>query len=187
MIKTSAISFDEIISLIPGDARIGIVGCGDCAATLGVGGTRQVEEMKEQIQKLGRNVVFAFVVRAPCDERALRRFIDLTTGFSDADHVIVLACSAGFQSLVSVSGHLGFSQNFIKGLKTEGLVKVTRNGSVRPACLFCSECHLISPSSICPVVSCPLKKADGPCQNRLEKNFCPHSEKICVYFESDKE
>ena len=171
MIHTEARPVEEILQRLPPGASVGILGCGDCAAVLGTGGTLQVDEWTERLQ--GRNkVLFATVVDSPCDQRVLKRFQDLIPGFADANFILVLACSAGAQSLANMLQHAKKVQRVIPCLRSKGLNWIRSRKTISEACFFCEECRYEGEVS-CPVAACPLHRADGPCQNRLPNDECP--------------
>ncbi|HNV71827.1 MAG TPA: methylenetetrahydrofolate reductase C-terminal domain-containing protein [Candidatus Ozemobacteraceae bacterium] len=183
MIKTEPIPVDELLEQIPAGAPLGIIGCGDCAAALHTGGTRQVDALREACA--GRNpIAFATVATAPCDQRVLRRLIHLIQGFEQAQTIVLLACPAGAQSLATLLQHEKISARLVLGLKTTGLGWIEKNGKTHPGCTFCASCTYDPLQGNCPTARCPLRRQDGPCQNRLADDGCPVTPDLrCVWLD----
>ncbi len=181
MIRTRAIPISDLLARVPEGASVGILGCGDCAAVLNTGGTRQVEELAGRFE--GRNpVVFRTVLEAPCDQRVLRRLVQFIPEFDRASFVIVLACPAGVQSLASLVKTEGRPPVVVAGLVASGLGLITSQGARTDACIFCPECTFDPNAGLCPIALCPLHKGDGPCQNRLADDHCPVSpSRRCIW------
>ena len=192
MIRTQPIPFAELIKDIPSGEPVGIIGCGDCAAVLNTGGTKQVDALRESLHE--RNPVrFSMVVDAPCDQRVLRRMLGLIKGFKEARHIILLACPAGAQSLAPLLEEdtagivgVGAGHRLHVGLKATGLAWVEKNGQKHSGCLFCSDCTFVTRKKVCPTAACPLHRADGPCQTRLLETLCPVKPDLhCVWLSKE--
>ncbi|MBF0544614.1 MAG: methylenetetrahydrofolate reductase C-terminal domain-containing protein [Candidatus Riflebacteria bacterium] len=183
MIKTIAVGFDEIKSKLEPDESLGIIGCGDCAAALGTGGTKQVENLMNFLSP-EFPVLFSTVFRSPCDQRVLYRFIDLLPNFENVSKIIMLACPAGIQSLNSLLRERNSFTKVISGLKPIGLNWLSKNKTDFNACKFCTICEFDGSTTFCPVAACPLNRFDGPCQNRNYDDTCPiEPEKTCIWLE----
>jgi len=181
MIQTQQVSIEVLTRDVPAGEPVGIIGCGDCAAALHTGGTKQVDALREALQ--GRNpVAFATVADAPCDQRVLRRFLGLIKGYPEARTVILLACPAGAQSLATLFRDEGQGRRLVIGLQATGLGWIGRDGRRHEGCVFCTTCTFESARGICPTAGCPLHRADGPCPARAEDDRCPARPEIrCVW------
>lgn len=181
MIKTEPLPLSDLLDQIPVGEAVGIIGCGDCAAALNTGGTRQVDALRAAFE--GRNpIAFATVATAPCDQRVLRRLKNLIQGFEQARTILLLACPAGAQSLSTLLQQEGQQKRLVIGLRTTGLGWIEKNGKPQPGCAFCAECSYDPQQGRCPTVLCPLHRQDGPCQNRGADDHCPTVPEIrCVW------
>ncbi len=183
MIKTEPIPLSQLLEQVPERLPIGIIGCGDCAAALHTGGTRQVDALREALT--GRNpIAFATVSTAPCDQRVLRRLVKLIQGFDQARVIILLACPAGAQSLATLLQEEKTARQLVIGLKTTGLGWIEKTGKTQPGCSFCDVCTYDAAYGRCPTVRCPLQRQDGPCQNRSADDLCPENPELrCVWLD----
>ncbi|MFZ2960165.1 MAG: methylenetetrahydrofolate reductase C-terminal domain-containing protein [Candidatus Ozemobacteraceae bacterium] len=192
MIKTVAIPVEDLFVHIPEKIPMGIIGCGECAAALGTGGTRQVDMWVDRL-KTRNPVVFSTVARSPCDQRILERFIRLIPDFDQAKLILLLACPAGVQSLGDLLRRENRNVLLVPALKVEGLGWLAAGRRWSEACVFCQTCTFEMASAAhsgggavsCPTAACPLHKADGPCQNRLDEDRCPIApETSCIWLPS---
>ena len=185
MIQTQQVPLDKLTREVPAGEPVGIIGCGDCAAALHTGGTKQVDALREALK--GRNpVVFAVVADAPCDQRVLRRFLGLIATYQEASTIVLLACPAGAQSLASQLREEGRGRRLVLGLQATGLGWIGRDGKRHEGCIFCGTCTFDRARGICPTAGCPLHRADGPCQARAANDACPVRPEIrCVWIDVD--
>lgn len=173
MIKTVPVSHEAILAAIPVGEPVGILGCGECAAALGTGGTRQVDAW-EKLFHDRNELTFKAVADAPCDQRLLKRFLAMLPGFSKTRFLLLLTCPAGTQSLAGLLPELVNPPRLIQGLSAQGLVWLSPGGKTTTGCRFCGDCHFDpSRDTFCPTASCPLQKLDGPCQTREQGHLCP--------------
>jgi hypothetical protein len=182
MIKTRCKPETEILNALPAGAVVGIIGCGDCAAVLGTGGTKQVEAWSALLHS--RNpVAFAAVIESPCDQRTFKRFFRLLPRHTEVEFVLLLACPAGGQSVSTFLRAELPAALVILGLTAQGPGWITHTGdSGWHDCRLCTTCEHDFSGDVCPLTACPLLKHDGPCQNRGSDDSCPHHEALtCVW------
>lgn len=183
MIKTIQRPPEQILLEIPEGKSIGIMGCGECAAALGHGGTKAVESWVKRFEH--RNpVAFAVVVDSPCDQRFLEKSLALFDEPGKVDLLLVLACPAGVQSLIDLLQRRKCSPRVIAGLKAEGMGWLKTGSTLTKACRFCRECTYDPAMGSCPVPTCPLQKSDGPCQNRGPDDVCPLAKFTCIWIKN---
>lgn len=187
MIKTKPIPVEQILLKIPEGKSVGILGCGECAAVLGTGGTRQIDEWRSTLGK--RNpVAFSCTIDSPCDQRTLRRGAKFIDGFQPVDVMLALVCPIGGQSLGDFLRKECPKTRLIVGLTGEGAGWLHQSGeSGWHKCHLCPSCTHDPEAGLCRVANCPLQKADGPCQNRDENDHCPlMNETRCVWVDREK-
>ncbi len=166
MILTKIVNEKEVLRQIPPRIPVGILGCGNCSAVLGTGGTRQVESWIEKL-KSRNEVIFGSVAEAPCDQRLLRRFLQLVPGFSKARVILFLGCQSGAQSLAGILNKEKTGQELVLGVQNEGSGWISQENRQWKPCYSCRKCSFQPAIGKCYVADCPLKKSDGPCQNRV--------------------
>jgi len=172
MIRTIPLPFEDVLVQLSPGTTVGIIGCGDCAAVLGTGGTKQVEVWKSRIEKMGR-VLFAVVLESPCDQRSLKSLVKLIKGFSEPEVLLILACPAGAQSLRDLLRSQQDARPVLVGLTGDGLGWIDSRTKAWHPCRGCNPCVQEPLVGVCLVGQCPLERLDGPCQNRLPGDRCP--------------
>ncbi|MBF0501002.1 MAG: methylenetetrahydrofolate reductase C-terminal domain-containing protein [Candidatus Riflebacteria bacterium] len=191
MIKTVPIPAENLLRIIPADKKIGVLGCGECAAAIGTGGTKQVDAWVERL-KDRNSIIFSAVAKSPCDQRLLERFVGLIQNFDDAEIILLLACHAGVQSLDNLLRRRNQTTLLIPALTVDGFGWLAAGRRWTKACVFCPSCTFDTTATAhsgvgalsCPTAICPLRKIDGPCQNRLVDDRCPIvPESICTWLQ----
>ena len=175
------ISFDDSLDLksaIPAGARVGILGCASCASVFRAGDTEKIEETVALLE--GHcDVVVATSIDSPCDQRVARYLATTVSRFDEVEVFVVLACEAGSRSLGALLAKRGVT--LVTPTKTTGFCVIGTDGKTRRACLFCDECRFPDRSRLCPVATCPVGKADGPCQRRTSERCVVDEEMSCVW------
>jgi len=162
VIITTQKPLEEILNYLRPYRKIFIIGCGTCATECQTGGEKQVQEMKEKLEKEGFEVVGTGMIESPCDERLTRKFIRAQRkngrALDDAEAVLVLACGAGVQVVAEL-----LDKPVFPGLNTHFIGKVERIGRFYERCRACGECVLGETGGICPVTQCAKGLLNGPC------------------------
>ncbi|MCX7678699.1 MAG: methylenetetrahydrofolate reductase C-terminal domain-containing protein [Spirochaetes bacterium] len=175
MIVTTKKNVKEIISYVSSNEGLIIVGCSECAASCQTGGSKQVEEMAQQ---MGIHRVIATIsIHAPCDKRIASRDLKrIDDEIKKADVLIALTCGSGVQAISEVTG-----KKVIAALNTHFLRMVERIGRFYERCAQCGDCILNDTGGICPYTRCPRKVRNGPCEfiAGIMCDVHPHTE--CVW------
>lgn len=184
MIKVKYDESVDLNKLVPAGARVGIIGCSDCASFYGAGDTKRIESVAASLEK-GRRIAFRASLDSPCDQRLLKHLSKAVPGFFDADCYVVLACEAGQRSvgdfLASArkkSGGRPFE--IVSPVGTVSFAIAAASRDVR-ACAFCPDCTFEDKKMFCPVALCPVGKKDGPCQNRKDAMCAVDPEAACSW------
>lgn len=100
-----------VIGFIEGEKNIFLVGCGGCVTTAGIGGEKQVIELKQILEGQGQVVTGYIIPERMCwrafSEPLLRENIE---AIKASDCIAVLACGGGQQVIKSTSEELGLSK-----------------------------------------------------------------------------
>ena len=157
MIITQKKPINEVLDFLKDSKNIIIIGCGRCATSCETGGLKQVEEMKELLEKNNKNIVFSSVPEAACDERLLRLELN-KADLKNTDAILSMACGSGTSAINDLTDHHIFPANSSMFL---GVVK--RIGSYDERCSMCGDCVLGETLGICPVTRCSKGLLNGPC------------------------
>ncbi len=163
MIATKAKDFDTIAQYLAGHQKVCIVGCGQCATTYQTGGEKQVAEMKEKLEGMGKTVTAAWVIFTPCDERITKRDLRANaSAVADADAILALTCGAGAQT---VAGALDIKnlRPVYPALDSLAITRLERLTYSEERCVVCGDCILAATGAICPLTVCPKGLLNGPC------------------------
>jgi len=139
--------------------KVVVVGCGECSAQCGTGGTEGTTKLVEALQKDNIQVITSIIIQEPCDMRAvkleLRRIKDAV---DKADGLVVAACGSGAQTVAeAVDKPTIITTNTIMPAQTE------RIGVYHEKCVACGTCWLNETGGICPITACAKSLLNGPC------------------------
>ena len=177
MIKTTFDSSFDLKAAIQKGTKVGILGCSSCASVYRTGDTEKIDEVRELL-KDHCEVILATSIDSPCDQRVLRYLFKTLPRFEEVETFVVLACEAGTRSLGGLIG-----KNVVSPVRTHAFSIRSVDGKERQACLFCDECSYPNRSCHCPIAGCPIKRTDGPCQNRLSDNCIVDEKSRCVWLD----
>ena len=177
MIKTTFDSSFDLKAAIPKGTKVGILGCSNCASVYRTGDTEKIDEVRESL-KDHCEVILATSIDSPCDQRVLRYLFKTVPNFDEVETFVVLACEAGTRSLGGLIG-----KDVVSPLRTHAFSIRSLDGKSRQACLFCDECSFPNRSCHCPIAACPIKRTDGPCQNRRSNDCVVDDEITCVWLD----
>ncbi len=155
MIITEKKPLEYILEHIKGYSRIGLLGCGRCATTCQTGGSDQVNELKEVLEKKGFKVVYTDIIEAQCDERLSKRSIK---NAPNMDVIISMSCGSGASALSDLT-----EKPVIPSNNTLFLGVVKRLGQYDERCSMCGDCKLDQTNGVCVHTRCSKSLQHGPC------------------------
>lgn len=160
--------------------RLGIIGCGGCAAVCQTGGTKQVENLARQLTN--NEIVFTFQIDEPCDHRVLARELKRISGrLTAVDAVLMLACGTGVQVMASK-----IEKPCLTGLNTVFPGAVIHSARYEELCFSCGECILNWTAGVCPRTQCPKGIANGPCSEKIDDRCSVDPDNECVWVSIEK-
>lgn len=166
---------EEIKTALASYHRLAIVGCGGCAAVCQSGGTKQVEELAQNLED--KDIVFTMQIDEPCDQRIVTRE---TRRVSDrlerVEAILVLACGTGVQVLAHA-----VQKPCVAGLDTLFPGRVIHGRRYAETCLACGNCVLNETVTICPKTHCPKGILNGPCSEKLDEKCSVDPDAECVW------
>jgi len=160
MIITKKKDFKELMENIGRYKSFFLLGCSECATLCGTGGEPELKDMKEALEKEGKEVTGAFVAKTGCQvlgtKVELKPFKD---AISKAECIIVLSCGAGTQTAVE----LYEDKPVYPANDSMFLGNMTRLQFFDERCSLCGKCILDKTGGICPITACPKGILNGPC------------------------
>ena len=158
---------EEILGNINDFRRILIVGCSGCAATLQVGGKKQSDEMKADLEtRLKARGTDAKIATALAPRQCDRHMVENATKqlAGDCDVIVSLGCGVGVQTL----SDLFPDKPVIPAVDTMFLGECDSTGSgFRETCRACGDCILFETGGICPTARCAKSLLNGPCGGQV--------------------
>jgi len=180
----------EILKYLADDAKVFIVGCGECATVCKTGGEKEVNEMKKFLESHGKTVTGFCLPDAPCIASQVRAAIGKNKkSIKEADALIIMACGLAVQSIKENLGEdktppLKVGGGSVLADKTLHVTndtlfigEVDKNGTFLERCSACGDCILEITGGICPVTRCPKGLLNGPCGG-VNKHMCEVDENL---------
>ena len=175
MIISTQKPLEEIVASIAHYHRLGIIGCGGCAAVCQTGGTKQVEELADRLKD--KEIVFTLQIEEPCDQRILSRELRrVSDRLEHVDAVVILACGTGVQTAAAAIG-----KPCLTGLNTVFNGTVIHSTRYAELCGACGDCLLNQTAGICPQTLCPKGIANGPCSEKTGEQCSVDPDSECVW------
>jgi ferredoxin len=165
MIGTIPKPFEEITDALAGYEKVAVIGCDGCAKVCQTGGSDQVGEMAEKLEKTGKEIVLSIAPERTCyvakTQTALDPHMD---DMKRADAVMVLGCGGAVQITRKVMEDAGLTIPVKTGLDSVGHMDTLVMGELAiEQCQECGECILNETGGICPVTKCAKSLLNGPC------------------------
>ncbi len=168
MIVVKLKPFDEIVSMLRQYQRILIIGCDGCSGIYEVGGLKQCEILKQQLELARRlkksEKINATVVSVPrqCDTDIVTT--KLHREVADQEAILSLSCGVGVQTIADIFDDKpvfpGIDTMFM-GMEDKG------QGKLFERCHACGDCILAETGGICPVTRCGKGLLNGPCGGQV--------------------
>ncbi len=147
-----------------GMKKVVVLGCGQCAAKAGTGGTKGVETIVEQLEKNNYTILASIVLEEPCDRRIVKKDTrPIRDAIKESDGVLVLSCGVGAQNVAET-----LNKPVIITTNTEFTAKTYRLGQFYDYCQGCGNCILNETGGICPYTRCAKKMLNGPCGGQID-------------------
>lgn len=179
MIITKQKDRSEILKYLGKEARIFIIGCGECATVCRTGGEKETADMKKFLEGHGISVSGFCLPEAPCIASQARSAIGKNKkAIKESDALLIMACGLAVQS---VKENMPFDKALHIANDTLFMGEVTKSGDFLERCGACGECILELTGGMCPVTRCPKGLLNGPCGG-VNKSKCEVSPDIdCVW------
>ncbi len=133
MIETAKKPFQEVMQLLEGFHKIGIVGCDGCAKVCLTGGSAEVADMAEQLTEQGKKIIFTATPERPCSAAVAKAVLEpLKDQMQACDALLILGCGGAVQIIYYVTATLGLALPLKSGLKSLGPLDPACLGPVSP-------------------------------------------------------
>ncbi len=179
-VLTEQKTIEDIEEYLKQDEKVYIIGCGTCATMCHTGGKEEVLQMKERLQKAGKEVVGWMVIPTPCDDLTGDALKEHAEAVQKADAILVMACAFGVQTVASFVEDWG--QPVYPALDTLFIGKETGEiGVFSEICQQCGECLLAWTGGICPITTCAKGLLNGPCGGTNDGKCEEDPDKDCAW------
>jgi len=138
--------------------RIFVVGCGTCTTLTNTGGVDQVEEMKTQLQEIGKRITGSTVIPTACDDMTAEAMKENEPFIRSADCILSMSCALGVHRM-----SLYIKKPIIPAVNTLFIAVEETPGYFREACAQCGQCLLGETAGVCPITACHKGLVNGPC------------------------
>jgi hypothetical protein len=179
LIVTEQKSMEEILKSLSGKKKVFLAGCAVCATICKTGGEPEVLQMKENLEREGKEVVGWVVIDTPCNTAAVKR--DLAKHrkeVKEAEAILLFSCGGGVQT-VKEQGRIDVP--VCAGCNSLFLGTIGPDGNYYEECSLCGECILDKTGGVCPVTRCAKGLLNGPCGGSIEGKCEVDREQDCAW------
>ena len=146
---------EDLLRMLAGVKKVGLVGCKSCAAACAVGGEKECNELKALLEEQGFEVVGIVLPDESCHKMLVRRDVK---PLAEAEAIVSLACGSGCQTVAENVKVPVYPAN-----DTIFVGQTERGGMFHEMCRTCGDCVLGETGGICPMTKCAKSLVNGPC------------------------
>ena len=157
MIVSKKKPIEELMAMLTGIKKVGLIGCGNCASACNVGGEPEIAALKEYLESQGIEVVGTAIPGDSCHKMLVRKEIKSVLA-AGPEALISMACGSGCQTVVENCKIPVFPAN-----NTVFVGQTERVGIFHEMCRTCGDCVLGETGGICPITKCAKCLVNGPC------------------------
>ncbi len=157
MIVSKKKPIEELMAMLDGVKKVGLVGCGNCASACNVGGEPEVAELKAYLESQGIEVVGTAIPGDSCHKMLVRKEIKPVVA-GEPEVIISMACGSGCQTVAE-----NVKCPVIPANNTVFVGQTERVGMFHEMCRTCGDCVLGETGGICPITKCAKCLVNGPC------------------------
>ena len=155
--------WEEIVEMLDGVERVYLTGCGTCATMCQTGGKTEVQQMKEKLEAIGKQVTGWMVIPTVCDELTKYALEEEAKGVGAAEGILAMHCAFGVQTLTLYADKLVYP-----ALNTTFIGIEDTPGHFIEVCKQCGDCVLGKSAGLCPLVRCAKSLFNGPCGGSVD-------------------
>ena len=157
MIVSKKKPIEELMAMLTGIKKVGLIGCGNCASACNVGGEPEIAALKEYLESQGIEVVGTAIPGDSCHKMLVRKEIKSVLA-AGPEALISMACGSGCQTVAENCKIPVFPAN-----NTVFVGQTERVGIFHEMCRTCGDCVLGETGGICPITKCAKCLVNGPC------------------------
>ena len=146
---------EDLLRMLAGVKKVGLVGCKSCASACAVGGEMECNELKALLEEQGFEVVGIVLPDESCHKMLVRRDVK---PLAEAEAIVSLACGSGCQTVAENVKVPVYPAN-----DTIFVGQTERVGMFHEMCRTCGDCVLGETGGICPMTKCAKSLVNGPC------------------------
>lgn len=146
---------EDLLRMLAGVKKVGLVGCKSCASACAVGGEKECNELKALLEEQGYEVVGIVLPDESCHKMLVRRDVK---PLAEAEAIVSLACGSGCQTVAENVKVPVYPAN-----DTIFVGQTERVGMFHEMCRTCGDCVLGETGGICPMTKCAKSLVNGPC------------------------
>ena len=175
MIITQKKPIEELMAMLEGTTKVGLIGCGNCATACQTGGEKDLAEMKEYLEAHGKQVVGIAIPDECCQKLLVKKEVKVFKD-SGAEAIVCMACGDGAQTVAANLKLPVYPSN-----NTMFLGQVERVGVFNEACRMCGDCVVGSTGGICPITQCAKSLVNGPCGGQKDGKCEVNPDNDCAW------
>lgn len=175
MIITQKKPIEELMAMLEGTTKVGLIGCGNCATACQTGGEKDLAEMKEYLEAHGKQVVGTAIPDECCQKLLVKKEVKVFKD-SGAEAIVCMACGDGAQTIAANLKLPVYPSN-----NTMFLGQVERVGVFNEACRMCGDCVVGSTGGICPITQCAKSLVNGPCGGQKDGKCEVNPDNDCAW------
>ncbi len=175
MIITQKKPIEELMAMLEGTTKVGLIGCGNCATACQTGGEKDLAEMKEYLEAHGKQVVGTAIPDECCQKLLVKKEVKVFKD-SGAEAIVCMACGDGAQTVAANLKLPVYPSN-----NTMFLGQVERVGVFNEACRMCGDCVVGSTGGICPITQCAKSLVNGPCGGQKDGKCEVNPDNDCAW------
>ena len=175
MIVSKKKPIEELMAMLTGIKKVGLIGCGNCASACNVGGEPEIAALKEYLESQGIEVVGTAIPGDSCHKMLVRKEIKSVLA-AGPEALISMACGSGCQTVAENCKIPVFPAN-----NTVFVGQTERVGIFHEMCRTCGDCVLGETGGICPITKCAKCLVNGPCGGQKNGKCEVNPENDCAW------
>lgn len=175
MILTENKPIEEILESLKDDKNIFLLACNGCPEAAETGGEKALLEMKEILEKAGKNIAGEAIIDFICNKTLVSmRLMRHKGSIKKCDSILIMSCGIGVQAVsAAIEKVVRPALNTISMGGFQGLWPSEER------CQQCGDCVLDSTGGVCPITFCSKSLLNGPCGGAKDGKCETDSKKDC--------
>ena len=169
----------EILQLIQ-PQPVFLIGCSECATICHTGGEKEIQDMKQQLEKNNISVAGWTILEPACNRQKSKKLLKKFKNILDTiPTILVFACGSGVQTVKNILP----TKTILTGTNTLFLAEISRLTEFNKQCALCGDCTLNTFGGFCPISRCPKSMLNGPCGGAIQGKCEVDKNLDCVWIQ----